>query len=346
MGRVGADPDVPRRVQPAGRLADLPATDLKVTGNTWQVVSGGPADCGAGKAVSIESILLPKQKSKTQARSTRHRAGRSRRHRPVRGAARHPAAQQARPGPRPAAVAPRAPSLTARRPAREATRQLSSVFSPRLWWCSPPSATSSRVDDARRCPLHRPDRLHPTALRKVVDHDHHPSPRRSSMSPLQSLPAAPCWPPEQRRTPRRSRRGSRAAGRSQRASPTRTRPAACSSSTPPAPDHRRKHQRPDRGVRRGHGTPCTPVTPRPRCTATCRRTAWRLARGAARCWPGRAPTRQAAAPARCRRTLPVVTTRDTRLHHRRPGRGLPEHRRLQRRLRRAVPAPTVHDTAA
>jgi hypothetical protein len=50
--------------QPADSLS-YPTAVLKISGNTWQVVSGGTADCSSGKAISIESILLPKQKSKT-----------------------------------------------------------------------------------------------------------------------------------------------------------------------------------------------------------------------------------------------------------------------------------------
>lgn len=50
--------------QPADSLT-YPTAVLKISGDSWQVISGGPADCGAGKAISIESILLPKQKSKT-----------------------------------------------------------------------------------------------------------------------------------------------------------------------------------------------------------------------------------------------------------------------------------------
>jgi hypothetical protein len=40
-----------------------PATVLQVTGSTWHVVSGGSVSCQSGKAVSIETILLPKSKS-------------------------------------------------------------------------------------------------------------------------------------------------------------------------------------------------------------------------------------------------------------------------------------------
>jgi len=34
-----------------------PAAVLKVTGNTWHVVSGGSVDCASGKAVSVETLL-------------------------------------------------------------------------------------------------------------------------------------------------------------------------------------------------------------------------------------------------------------------------------------------------
>jgi hypothetical protein len=37
-----------------------PATDIKVTGQTWHVVDGGAVDCRSGQAESIESVLLPK----------------------------------------------------------------------------------------------------------------------------------------------------------------------------------------------------------------------------------------------------------------------------------------------
>jgi hypothetical protein len=36
-----------------------PALDIKVTGNTWRAVGGGPVSCTSGKSESIETILLP-----------------------------------------------------------------------------------------------------------------------------------------------------------------------------------------------------------------------------------------------------------------------------------------------
>ncbi len=36
-----------------------PALNIQVTGQTWQVVGGGPVNCNSGAAESIESILLP-----------------------------------------------------------------------------------------------------------------------------------------------------------------------------------------------------------------------------------------------------------------------------------------------
>lgn len=47
--------------QPADSLT-YPATVLKISGDSWQVVSGGSVACNSGKAISIESILLPKAK--------------------------------------------------------------------------------------------------------------------------------------------------------------------------------------------------------------------------------------------------------------------------------------------
>lgn len=36
-----------------------PALDIEVTGDTWHAVDGGPVDCAAGTATSIETLLLP-----------------------------------------------------------------------------------------------------------------------------------------------------------------------------------------------------------------------------------------------------------------------------------------------
>lgn len=36
-----------------------PATSIKVTGDTWRLVDGGTLPCNVGKAVSIETVLLP-----------------------------------------------------------------------------------------------------------------------------------------------------------------------------------------------------------------------------------------------------------------------------------------------
>jgi hypothetical protein len=44
--------------QPAQALS-YAATTIKVSGSTWSVVSGGNVPCSSGRAVSIESILLP-----------------------------------------------------------------------------------------------------------------------------------------------------------------------------------------------------------------------------------------------------------------------------------------------
>ncbi len=41
-----------------------PALDIQVTGSTWHALDGGPVNCHAGTAVSIESILLPASKLK------------------------------------------------------------------------------------------------------------------------------------------------------------------------------------------------------------------------------------------------------------------------------------------
>jgi hypothetical protein len=41
-----------------------PALDIQVTGSTWHALDGGPVNCEAGTAVSIESILLPASKLK------------------------------------------------------------------------------------------------------------------------------------------------------------------------------------------------------------------------------------------------------------------------------------------
>lgn len=40
-----------------------PALDIQVTGDTWHAVGGGPVNCDAGTAESIETILLPKSKT-------------------------------------------------------------------------------------------------------------------------------------------------------------------------------------------------------------------------------------------------------------------------------------------
>jgi hypothetical protein len=53
----------------AGYSLTYPATDIKVTGNTWRVVSGGNVSCRSGRATSIESILLPKKALKHSAKS-------------------------------------------------------------------------------------------------------------------------------------------------------------------------------------------------------------------------------------------------------------------------------------
>ena len=42
-----------------------PALNIEVTGQTWQAVGGGPVDCAAGTAESIESILLPSTTTST-----------------------------------------------------------------------------------------------------------------------------------------------------------------------------------------------------------------------------------------------------------------------------------------
>jgi hypothetical protein len=42
-----------------------PALNLQIEGNTWYAVGGGKVDCNAGRAVSIESILLPKYATST-----------------------------------------------------------------------------------------------------------------------------------------------------------------------------------------------------------------------------------------------------------------------------------------
>ncbi|MBV9486916.1 MAG: hypothetical protein JO246_12765 [Frankiaceae bacterium] len=47
-----------------------PALNIQITGNTWHAVGGGRVSCTAGRAISIESILLPR--SETKARSGTH----------------------------------------------------------------------------------------------------------------------------------------------------------------------------------------------------------------------------------------------------------------------------------
>jgi hypothetical protein len=47
-----------------------PATVIRVTGDSWAVVSGGPVDCHAGKAQSVERVALPASAFTTAARST------------------------------------------------------------------------------------------------------------------------------------------------------------------------------------------------------------------------------------------------------------------------------------
>jgi hypothetical protein len=42
-----------------------PALDVQVTGDTWQAVDGGPVNCAAGTAESIESIVLPSSTTTT-----------------------------------------------------------------------------------------------------------------------------------------------------------------------------------------------------------------------------------------------------------------------------------------
>jgi hypothetical protein len=44
-----------------------PAIDIKVTGNTWHAVDGGPVSCTSGRSESIETILLPKATPKAHA---------------------------------------------------------------------------------------------------------------------------------------------------------------------------------------------------------------------------------------------------------------------------------------
>ena len=42
-----------------------PVLDIRVTGSTWHALDGGPVDCHAGVAESIETMLLPASKLKT-----------------------------------------------------------------------------------------------------------------------------------------------------------------------------------------------------------------------------------------------------------------------------------------
>ncbi len=42
-----------------GYSLHYPTLDIKVTGNTWTAVDGGPVNCASGTAVSFESTLLP-----------------------------------------------------------------------------------------------------------------------------------------------------------------------------------------------------------------------------------------------------------------------------------------------
>jgi hypothetical protein len=44
-----------------------PAIDIKVTGNTWHAVDGGPVSCTSGRSESLETILLPKPTPKAHA---------------------------------------------------------------------------------------------------------------------------------------------------------------------------------------------------------------------------------------------------------------------------------------
>jgi len=42
-----------------------PATNIRISGNTWSVVDGGPASCDAGSATSLEELTLPKSTFKS-----------------------------------------------------------------------------------------------------------------------------------------------------------------------------------------------------------------------------------------------------------------------------------------
>ena len=42
-----------------------PTLDIQVTGDTWQAVDGGPVNCAAGTAESIETIVLPSSTTTT-----------------------------------------------------------------------------------------------------------------------------------------------------------------------------------------------------------------------------------------------------------------------------------------
>jgi hypothetical protein len=44
-----------------------PTLAIKVTGDTWRAIGGGPVDCTVGKAVSIETLLLPSTTTTTGA---------------------------------------------------------------------------------------------------------------------------------------------------------------------------------------------------------------------------------------------------------------------------------------
>jgi LPXTG-motif cell wall-anchored protein len=52
--------------QPA-EVSQYPALDIQVTGSTWHTVGGGPVDCTAGQATSLETTLLPTTTTTTTA---------------------------------------------------------------------------------------------------------------------------------------------------------------------------------------------------------------------------------------------------------------------------------------
>jgi hypothetical protein len=54
-----------------------PATDIRITGDTWTVVDGGTISCSVGKTISIETVLLPASTFPSPSRAAATAAGSS-----------------------------------------------------------------------------------------------------------------------------------------------------------------------------------------------------------------------------------------------------------------------------